>query len=237
MWSGIRVRGSCVCCRGSGMAGGRTGVTRSRNSAARGRTSMTRGRTSAARGRTSMTRGRTSVTCGRTGVARGRTSMARGRAARRTVGGRGTILGVRTCHGGIRRPSVILRKSRRPVKAGAMLVRSLHFGAFNMMVALGEPLPFARSGPQPAGAVETGAHSAFYDRRAIDVDIVKAAADMHDSGVVAEHAAGPDAAQEADAGVSKSVVDATVESDVRTPISRVPYIDGSFKSPVSRRPQ
>jgi hypothetical protein len=118
-----------------------------------------------------------------------------------------------------------------------MLVRSLHFGAFDMMVAFGDPLRLTRSRPQPARTVEAGAHSAFYNRRAIDVDVVKAAADVHHSRVVAEHAPGPDAAQEADARVSESVVDATVESDVRSPISGVPYVDRTFKAPVSRRPQ
>jgi hypothetical protein len=55
--------------------------------------------------------------------------------------------------------------------------------------------------------------------------------------VVEEFAAAPFAALEAFAEVSEAVVDAAVESDVRTPIADVPEIDAIVPTPVSGGPQ
>jgi len=60
---------------------------------------------------------------------------------------------------------------------------------------------------------------------------------MHDGRVVEEAATAPFTAIEAVAAVSVSVIDATVESNLRTPISGIPEIGAVVPAPVAGRPQ
>jgi hypothetical protein len=72
--------------------------------------------------------------------------------------------------------------------------------------------------------------------RFIPVDVVEAAAYMHDRRVVEEVAAAPFAAGKADTHVAEAVVDAAVISYVRSPIAVVEQVMAAFKAPVRGRP-
>ena len=63
--------------------------------------------------------------------------------------------------------------------------------------------------------------------------------DVHivDCAVVVEVMAAPVSTPVADAGVTEAVVNATVESDGRSPVAGVPVVQSGGKSPVARRPQ
>jgi hypothetical protein len=55
--------------------------------------------------------------------------------------------------------------------------------------------------------------------------------------VVAEHAAPPKAAGVAHTGIAKSVIDAAIKANVRTPIARVPGVDAVVPTPIAWRPK
>src|ERR1019366_1162550 len=65
-----------------------------------------------------------------------------------------------------------------------------------------------------------------------DVDV-----DVCDGAVIGEAAAIPVAAIVASAGVAKTVVDATVEADVSTPVTSMPAVAVAVEVPVGRRPE
>lgn len=117
-----------------------------------------------------------------------------------------------------------------------MFVLSLYRAPFGVPVALRDPVSFRRPSRHAAPPVEAEPRTAFDNRCPIDVHVVEADAHMHHRGVIPEHAAYPDAAQEPDAGIAESIIHAAVKSDVRSPISFVPDINGTFKRPVSRSP-
>src|SRR5215468_2025682 len=70
----------------------------------------------------------------------------------------------------------------------------------------------------------------------VDVCDVDASEIVH-RAIVDEHAAPPKAARIAHAGIAKSVIDATVEADVWSPITRVPKIDAIPPAPIARGPK
>lgn len=70
----------------------------------------------------------------------------------------------------------------------------------------------------------------------VDVGHVEAA-EIGYRTVVVERAAAPVTAAETNAGISKTVVDTTVEAYVRTPIASVPDIKTAAPSPVAGSPQ
>ena len=103
-----------------------------------------------------------------------------------------------------------------------MLVLTLQLGVLHVMIALRDSVRSGRSRSEAAGTIETHPHAAFDHRGPIDVNVVKADTHVHHGSVIAEHASDPYAAQEADTGVAKSIIDAAVKSDVRTPVSGTP---------------
>ena len=60
---------------------------------------------------------------------------------------------------------------------------------------------------------------------------------VHDRGVVKEMAFAPFAAAEALAAVAKSIVDSTVEADMRAPVTAVPNVEAVVPSPIPGSPQ
>src|ERR1700686_4832290 len=60
---------------------------------------------------------------------------------------------------------------------------------------------------------------------------------VSDRAVVEKGAASPLTAEEADAAVSKAIVDAAVEAHMWAPITRVPAIEATRERPVARSPQ
>jgi len=69
------------------------------------------------------------------------------------------------------------------------------------------------------------------------VDVMEAAADMHDRSVIREHTTVPLAAGKTNAHVTEPVIHATVEAYVRTPVSVMEQVVAAFKSPIGRRPE
>jgi hypothetical protein len=77
----------------------------------------------------------------------------------------------------------------------------------------------------------------IYDHRpVIDIGDV---GDIHVGygAVVEEFATAPFTTLKAFAEVSEAVINAAVESDVRTPIARIPKVDAVVPAPVSRSPE
>src|ERR1700732_1287699 len=98
----------------------------------------------------------------------------------------------------------------------------------------------SRARRDAAGAVEAGAvhHGRVVDHGAVDVDVAHhGLVHVHDCGVVGKGAASPLAADEADAAVTEAVVNAAVESDVRTPVAGVPYVKAAAEAPVAGCPK
>jgi hypothetical protein len=71
----------------------------------------------------------------------------------------------------------------------------------------------------------------------IYVGEVGAAAYVHDRGVVKECAAAPFPAAESHTAESKAVVNASIETDVRSPVAAVPGIVSIYPAPVAGRPE
>src|SRR4029077_7817775 len=59
----------------------------------------------------------------------------------------------------------------------------------------------------------------------------------HDGSVVEESSAAPLPPEEADAAITEAVVNATVKTDVRAPVTGMPEVKAAAPSPVARSPQ
>src|ERR1700757_1339433 len=109
-----------------------------------------------------------------------------------------------------------------------------------MLLAHGGLFLRSRARRDAALAVEARAvhHSRVVDYGAVDVDIADhGLVHAYDCGVVGKYAASPFAADEADAAVTEAVVNAAVESDVRSPVARVPDVKAAGEAPVARGPE
>ena len=74
------------------------------------------------------------------------------------------------------------------------------------------------------------------DDRLVECVVNDRAVYVHDRGVVEEASALPVSAPEANAAVSESIVNATVEADMFSPVATVPGIGTVVPTPISRRP-
>jgi len=87
-------------------------------------------------------------------------------------------------------------------------------------------------------AVKRDVGIVVHDHRIVDVDVGDVdRIDMHDGGVVEESAAAPFAADEADAAIAKAVINAAIESNVRSPVAGVPHVEAVVPAPVTRGPE
>jgi hypothetical protein len=141
----------------------------------------------------------------------------------------------RGCHGWT---AVILPRKHSTVLAGGLLM--LHLSRDRSAVRFVSPgllLGRRTRGHSAASAVEGNVRAIVYDHRpVIDIGDV---GDIHigHRAVVEESAAAPFTAGETFAEVSETVINAAIESDVRTPIAGIPKIDAAVPTPVSRSPQ
>jgi hypothetical protein len=72
----------------------------------------------------------------------------------------------------------------------------------------------------------------------IDIDVLDVdAVHVHHSGVIEESAVAPFSADETDAAVAETVVNAAVEADVWSPISGMPGVDAIAPAPVAGGPE
>src|ERR1700678_2699066 len=86
-----------------------------------------------------------------------------------------------------------------------------------------------------ARSVEAGMHIVHDNGAAVNVSHVDV--HVHHRAVVKESATPPLAAGETYAAISEAIVNAAVESDMRSPIARMPAIKPAGKSPVARSPK
>ena len=87
-------------------------------------------------------------------------------------------------------------------------------------------------------AVEGHVRFVIHDDCAVHVDISDyRGVHVHHSGVVEEMAFAPFAAIEAVTAVSKSVINAAIESDLRSPVAGIPNVKAVVPTPVARGPQ
>src|ERR1700691_5685283 len=122
------------------------------------------------------------------------------------------------------RPAVIDRSSQAAITRGRSLMLGLRRGHRDMAFACISLLFGSRSGGESAGAtVIADTICAHAVDNCLPVRVVDdRAIHVHDRGVVVEVVALPVSALEAGADVAESVIDTTVESDIRSPVTRVP---------------
>lgn len=76
------------------------------------------------------------------------------------------------------------------------------------------------------------------DHRIVYVSVVNdGRVHIGDGSVVMENAASPFAADKADSGVTEAIVNSAIEPHVRSPVTGVPYICATHKSPIARGPE
>ena len=94
-------------------------------------------------------------------------------------------------------------------------------------------------GDSASPAVEAHAiHRHVANDRPIHVGVVNhLGVNVHYGRVVREHSVIPASADEADSAIAKSIINSAVESDVRSPISRMPEIAAGAPAPVTGRPE
>jgi len=138
-----------------------------------------------------------------------------------------------------RRTSVIVRREQSLILAGRMLMLGL--GRHRRLVLFVRPGFLLRSRASlhsAMAAVECHMAVVVHDHRSVDVNVGDVhRIHTHHCGVVEERAATPFAAKKSYAAVTESVVNAAIESDVRSPIAGMPQIDAVAPTPVTRSPQ
>src|SRR5271166_4422099 len=111
------------------------------------------------------------------------------------------------------------------------------------MALVGEPRLFrAGLANDAAWAVEAGVvvvdDGGLVDASAILVHVGYVdAPKVRYRAVIGENSAAPFTAAEADSTVAEAVIDAAVETDMRTPIARVPSVEAASETPIARGPQ
>jgi len=134
---------------------------------------------------------------------------------------------------------VIVRREQSLILACCMLMLGL--GRHRRLVLFVRPGFLLRSRASrhatPA-AVECHVAVVVHDHRSVDVNVgdVDRVHTRH-CAVVEESAAAPFAAKKSYAAVAESVVNAAIESDVRSPVAAMPQIDAVAPTPVTRSPQ
>src|SRR5215471_18092853 len=87
-------------------------------------------------------------------------------------------------------------------------------------------------------AIEADSRCTGLDVNSLLVDMSdRDVAKIVDRSIVDEHAIVPPATFISDAAVSKAVIDSAIETNVGTPIARVPYVDPVAPAPITRGPQ
>ena len=130
---------------------------------------------------------------------------------------------------------VIRRGKKLTVMASFAFVMNL-FGKRHA-VRLMAPAHFFHRRTDHNSARTVKAYMHVIDDYVAAIDVMKAKAHMHNRAVVEERSASPLAANEADAAVAETIVNAAVEANVRTPISLVPAVPAMLKAPVAGRPE
>jgi hypothetical protein len=133
---------------------------------------------------------------------------------------------------------MVLGREECPVAARRVFMLSLHACGFE--VAFVSPSLLFTSGTSvdstTAPVVADPVHRDVVDHRLV-VDVNVRDGDVVNSSVVIEISTPPISALVARAKVAESVIHATVKSDVRSPISRMPDISAFAPTPIARGPE
>ena len=133
---------------------------------------------------------------------------------------------------------MILRSKVLPIAARSALMVKLR-GKRRSVVFASESFFLSRRTSLYAipSAIETDGGSVVDDHRAVvNIGHIRDA-DVGHRAVVIKRAPAPLAAHESHSGVAEPVVNTTIETDVRPPISGMPDVKSSTPSPVAGRPQ
>jgi len=148
------------------------------------------------------------------------------------------IAGARS--GGDFRATVVDGSQEAAISASSFEMAVLFCGHGDMALVFGAALVAIDLGADAAGtAVEADARDVtlIYDD-ALFVDVVNHGhVHIGDGAVVEVEASAPVAAQEANTGIAKAIVNAAVEADPWSPVAGVPKIGTLGKSPVARSPE
>ncbi|HUN71561.1 MAG TPA: hypothetical protein VMU52_04565, partial [Steroidobacteraceae bacterium] len=119
---------------------------------------------------------------------------------------------------------MVVVSAQRAVAKGLALLPLLDRGEGDVMLVRGRHLCPRRMGYHPSGStVEADMRITAMIRVGARVDVgYEGWSNMDDGAVVHEYASTPVSACEADAVISKAVVHAAVESDVRPPVAGMP---------------
>src|SRR5579864_6571217 len=146
------------------------------------------------------------------------------------------------CPGGgrNRRLAVIAGRQQGAIVAGQVFVLRLQAGRLH--VAFVRVLAFYLRGPGGRAAIAAikadAVYSGVIDHRIVDVGVMDVDyIHIGDRAVVEIVVAAPVSSEESHSGIAKAVINAAVEADMRTPVSRMPDVDSCSPSPISRSPE
>ena len=135
------------------------------------------------------------------------------------------------------RPSMIHRSAKRPVLACAVLMVHLHARSLEMafvIEALFVPRRTSHNPTPPAIEADSG-HVLVHHHAVINVGV--GYSDVVDIAVIEEMTAVPISTGISHTGEAKPIINATVEADVRTPISGMPNVRTAAPTPVTGGPK
>ncbi len=139
------------------------------------------------------------------------------------------------------RAAVIERGELRAIVAGFVAMLHLIAGRVEVAIMIGELFFTIRTSIDAAtAAIEADAVPVSIEA-VIDAAVVKVAdyvyVDAIDGAVVEELATAPFAAEETDARITETVVDAAVEADMASPIAAMPDVNAVTPAPIAGRPE
>src|SRR5208282_4652548 len=138
----------------------------------------------------------------------------------------------------VSRSPVVNRRIIAAVDPGVVLMRDLIRRPPEMLLVHRGAFPCVRKGTDAALAIEAGVVVlSGVNEGAILVYAVEAGANVPRCCVVKEVSTFPAPTPETNAAVPEAVINPTVESDVRSPVARMPAVSAAHESPVAGRPK
>lgn len=134
--------------------------------------------------------------------------------------------------------SMISRREHGAILAGRVFMLGL--GGKRGLVGFARRCRFGCGGvgsDSAGAAVVSDVRFVVHDHRAVHVHVGDVdGIDVHDGGVVEESAVAPFSTEKADAAIAEAIVNATVKTDVRAPVTGMPGVKATAPSPVAGRP-
>src|SRR5665213_105746 len=142
------------------------------------------------------------------------------------------------CRG--RGTAIVRRRQLGVVPGRHLLMQHLVRGRLEMLFARRHLVLWSCPGRYTSRAIEACAihDRGVVDNRAVHINVADdSGVDVDYRCVIAEGVPRPDTSEEADSSVTEAVIDAPIEADVRSPVSRMPCINASAEAPVSGSPE